>query len=107
VDFNKGFKGEGEYKRTDEFTARLSAEVIEILPNGNLVVESRTEIKNDDEVSTVTATGICRPEDISPVNTILSTQLHDLRIEKVNTGPLKDANSKGIFTEILDFLFAF
>jgi flagellar L-ring protein precursor FlgH len=107
VDFRKSFAGEGEYKRSDEFTARLSAEVIEILPNGNLILESRTVIKNDQEVSTVTVTGICRPEDVTPVNTILSTQLHDLRIEKTNEGELKKANTKGIFTEILEFLFAF
>jgi flagellar L-ring protein precursor FlgH len=107
VDFRKQFDGEGEYTRSDEFTARLSAEIIEILPNGNLIVESRTVIQNDEEVSTVTVTGICRPEDVTPVNTVLSTQLHDLRIEKTNEGELKKANTKGIFTEILDFLFAF
>jgi flagellar L-ring protein precursor FlgH len=105
--FSKDFEGDGEYERRDDFTARLSAEVIEVLPNGNLILESRTRIKTDDEVSTLKVTGICRPEDVTPVNTILSSQLHDLKVEKVNGGELKKANEKGIFTKVLDLLFAF
>src|SRR5690606_41867548 len=41
VEGSKEFDGEGKYERTDDFTARLSAEIIEILPNGNLVLEDR------------------------------------------------------------------
>ena len=105
--FKKEFTGDGDYERRDDFTARLSAEVIQILPNGNLILESRTRIKNDDEESVLKVTGVCRPEDVTPANTILSTQLHDLRIEKIHQGELKKANSKGILTKILDAIFAF
>ena len=55
----------------------------------------------------LTVTGTCRPEDVSPANTIFSSQLHDLKIEKVTVGMLKKANEKGLFTQILDMLFAF
>jgi flagellar L-ring protein precursor FlgH len=105
--FKKEFAGDGEYERRDDFTARLSAEVIEILPNGNLILESRTRIKTDDEESILMVTGLCRPEDVTPANTILSSQLHDLRVEKVNKGELRKANKKGIITKVLDALFAF
>lgn len=103
----KSFEGEGEYKRTDDFTARLTAEVLQILPNGNLILESHTSMKQDDEEFTLKVTGICRPDDVTPVNTILSNQLHDLKVEKINTGPLKNANKAGLFTRIIDTLFAF
>ena len=107
LQFKKDFSGEGEYERRDDFTARLTAEVIEVLPNGNLILESRTRIKTDDEETMIKVTGICRSDDVSPVNTILSTQLHDLRVEKVNKGEIKKSSEKGIFTKALDFLFAF
>ena len=107
LEFKKDFSGDGEYARRDDFTARLTAEVIQVLPNGNLILESRTRVKTDEEETVVKVTGICRPEDVSLANTILSTQLHDLRIEKMNHGQLKKSSSKGIFTKALDFLFAF
>jgi flagellar L-ring protein precursor FlgH len=107
LDFKKDFSGEGEYERRDDFTARLTAEIIEVLPNGNLILESRTRIKTDDEETMIKVTGICRSDDVSPVNTVLSTQLHDLRVEKTNKGEVKKSSEKGIFTKALDFLFAF
>ncbi|MHC4082181.1 MAG: flagellar basal body L-ring protein FlgH [Planctomycetota bacterium] len=107
LQFKKDFSGEGEYERRDDFTARLTAEIIEILPNGNLILESRTRIKTDEEETMIKVTGICRSDDVSPVNTVLSTQLHDLKIEKVNKGQIKKSSEKGIFTKALDFLFAF
>ncbi len=107
ADITKQFAGEGEYKRTDDFTARLTAEVLQILPNGNLILESRTRMKQDAEEFTLKVTGICRPDDVTPVNTVLSSQLHDLKVEKINEGNLKKANEPGLFTRIIDAIFAF
>lgn len=105
--FTKEFDGDGEYERRDDFTARLTSEVLQVLPNGNLILESRTQMTQDQEEFTLKVTGICRPEDVTPANTILSSQLHDLKVEKINNGMLKKANEKGLFTQVLDFLFAF
>ena len=107
VKFKNNFEGDGEYERRDDFTARLTAEVVEVLPNGNLILESRTRMKQDNEEFILKVTGICRPEDVTPANTILSSQLYDLMVEKVNNGELKKANEKGLFTQVLDLLFAF
>ncbi len=101
------FEGDGEYERRDDFTARLTAEVVEILPNGSLVIESRTRIRMDEEETVLNVTGICRPEDITPANTVLSSQLHDLSVRKLNKGELKKTNEKGLFSKILDLMFAF
>ncbi len=105
--FTKEFEGDGDYERRDDFTARLTSEVLQVLPNGNLILESRTRMKQDQEEFTLKVTGTCRPEDVTPANTILSSQLHDLKVEKVTFGMLKKANEKGLFTQILDMLFAF
>ncbi len=107
VKFKNNFEGDGEYERRDDFTARLTAEVVEVLPNGNLILESRTWIKTDEEESLLKLTGICRPEDVTPGNSILSNQLHDLKIEKIHTGELKKTNQKGILTKIFETIFAF
>ena len=107
VDFNKDFEGEADYERRDDLTARLTAEVIEVLPNGHLVLEARTDIQTDDEVATMKVTGICRPDDVSLANTILSNQIHDLKIEKMHKGELRNATQKGIIAKVLDFIFAF
>jgi flagellar L-ring protein precursor FlgH len=107
LDFTKDFKGEGDYERKDDLSARITAEVIEVLPNGNLILEARTHIKTDKEEQTMQVTGICRPEDITPLNTINSNQIHDLTIEKMHQGELKDAGKKGILTKVFETLFAF
>lgn len=107
ISFDKDFDGESMYNRSDEFTARLTAEVLDVLPNGNLVLESRTRIRNDTEESLIRVTGICRPADVTPANTILSNQLHDLTVEKINRGEVKTGSSKGILTKAFEAIFAF
>ncbi|MHC4810461.1 MAG: flagellar basal body L-ring protein FlgH [Planctomycetota bacterium] len=107
VDLEKEFTSDGEYTSANRFTTRLTAEVIEILPNGNIVLEARTSVRNDSEVATITVTGICRGEDVTLANTILSHQLHDLQVERRSEGRLPEANKKGLVTQFFDLLFAF
>ncbi|MDG2200505.1 MAG: flagellar basal body L-ring protein FlgH [Phycisphaerales bacterium] len=103
----KEFEGEGEYAREDDLTTRLTAEIIEILPNGNLVLEARTRIKTDDEEMFTQLTGVCRPDDVTASNTILSNQIFNLEIEKMHYGEVREAANKGILAKILDAVFAF
>ena len=107
VRFTKDFEGDGDYARRDDFTARLTAEIVQVLPNGNLILESRTQMKQDDEQFVLKVTGICRSEDVTAANLIQSSQLHDLKVEKINKGELKKANEKGILAKFLDAVFAF
>jgi flagellar L-ring protein precursor FlgH len=107
IDLNNEFTGEGEYAREDDFSTRITAEVVEVLPNGNIVLEARTSVRNDDEVSVITVTGVCRGEDVTTTNTVLSNQIHDLRVDKRNEGQLPESNRKGIVTQFFEFLFAF
>jgi len=107
LSYNNEFKGDGKYERKDDLTARVTAEVIEIMPNGNLVLEARTTILTDKEEQVITVTGVCRAEDITPANSVLSNQLHDLRIEKQHTGELRQANNRGFVGKVLDAIFSF
>lgn len=107
LNFSKEFSGDGDYRRRDDLTSRITAEVVEVLPNGNMVLEARTHIKLDDEESMMKLTGVCRPDDVTSANTILSNQIHNLRINREHTGELRKTNKKGIIAQALDAIFAF
>ncbi len=103
----KNFKGKGSYARSDDFTARVTAEIVEVRPNGLLVIEARREIVNDGESQVITLSGICRPEDIDGNNQVLSQRVADAVVKKLTTGELRDTAEKGIIAKIIDTIFAF
>ena len=107
VNFNKDFEGNGDYERRDEVVTRLTAQVVDIKPNGTIALEARTNISTDSETVTITVTGYCRAEDVTGDNAILSTQMFDLRVNKQHTGELRKASKKGALTKALDFIFNF
>jgi flagellar L-ring protein precursor FlgH len=72
---NTEFQGEGEFERKDRFQGRITAEIIDVKPNGTLAIEARSTIDSDGEVISIVASGVCRADDITEENTILSTQL--------------------------------
>ncbi len=104
---SREFSGEGDYERKDKFTARISAIVREIKPNGTMLVEARKTIARDNEISELVLSGMVREEDITLQNTVLSSQMADLRIILENQGDLKEAAEKGLITRVLDAVFAF
>ncbi len=101
------FKGEGDYERSDRFSARITAKVLEVKPNGTLVLEATKRIAKDEEISVLVLSGLAREEDVTAQNTILSSQLADLNIILENEGSLKDVAEKGLITRVLDSIFAF
>ena len=105
--FDRSHEGEGEYERTESMTGRVRARIIDIKPNGLLVLEARRTIINDGEQSVLVATGNCMPEDISADNTILSTQLENLFIDKQHSGDLRESGEKGWLTRLFDAVFDF
>jgi flagellar L-ring protein precursor FlgH len=109
IDFtaSREFTGEGDYERRDRFTARITATVLEVKPNGALVLEATKRIAKDDEIQTIVLSGMVREEDITRQNTVLSSQMAGLNVVSTNQGPVRDAAKKGIITEVLDALFAF
>jgi len=101
------FTGEGDYERKDKFSARITATVLEVKPNGSLVLEASKRIEKDEEIQTLVIAGLARSEDITNQNTILSSQLANLSLAVENEGDVKKASEKGIITEFFDMLFAF
>lgn len=107
VKFDNSFEGEGDYSRKDTFVARITARVIDVKPNGTLVLEARKMIQSDKEEMEMIVTGTCRKEDVQSDNTVLSTQLYDLNVTKRHDGEVRRAAKKGVLTKLLDLVFNF
>jgi len=105
--FNDKYEAEGESERKDQFTTRITAKVIDVKPNGNLVLEARNEEVHGDDGFSITLTGMCRTADVTPDNTILSTQIAELVLVEKNHGAVHDAVRRGWFPRILDWLKPF
>jgi flagellar L-ring protein precursor FlgH len=93
---------EGTVDRSDSLTLRVGAEVVDVKPNGTVVLQARKRIKTDDEVQTLILSGTCRAQDVTADNSILSTQLHDLDVTKTHTGAVRDATKRGLLHKLLD-----
>ncbi len=109
IDINgiREFKGNGEMDRSDNMTARITAEVLDVKPNGTLILQARKHIKTDEEEQQFVLTGNCRVEDIAADNTILSTQLYDLDLQKNHKGDVRGAVKRGLLPKLLDLLNPF
>ncbi len=114
-DLNQGFKGSstgafkgaGDTSRQGTLTATITAKVVEVLPNYNLVVESRKEVVVNNEKEIIVLRGIIRPDDITSGNTILSQYVADAQIYLVGDGVLDDKQSQGWLVRFLDKVWPF
>ncbi|MCE7975039.1 MAG: flagellar basal body L-ring protein FlgH [Leptolyngbya sp. PLA1] len=104
---NRSFKGDGKRERSDTYSDRITATVIDVKPNGVLVVEARRVVQHDSQTQTLLLSGECRREDVTEQNTVLSSQLADLTIRVENEGDVKDTATKGWMTRVLEALFNF
>lgn len=95
----------GSTTRGGSVNARMTAKVVEVLPNGNLVIEGRQTIVINGEEQVIVVSGIVRPQDIEPDNTVLSTYIADATIVYNGTGPIGDAREPGLLTRLLNWLF--
>jgi len=96
ADSTDGFIGQSKYEKSGAFNARLAAVVVDSLPNGNLVVSGRREIRIDRETKLIEFTGIVRRWDIEADNTIQSELVANAEIVYRGSGPMTDhANRYG------------
>ena len=100
-------ENDGEVEHTESFEARITARVIEILPNGNLVIEARKTVSIGEEESTLIFTGEVRREDVADDNTVDSDRVADAPIVYQGRGVVTDANRRGWLARLFDFLNIF
>jgi len=87
-------KGTANYVKKGKFTARVTAVVVDVLPNGNLVVQGRREIRIDKETKLIEFSGIVRRWDVAADNTIPSELVAEARVSYTGTGPLTDETNR-------------
>lgn len=101
------FKGDGKFERTDRLTDRITATVIDVKPNGVLVIEARRSVKYNEDEQTVVLSGECRREDVTDANSVLSSQLAELKLVFTREGQVSDSGRKGFLTRLFDSVFNF
>lgn len=99
---NSQYRAISEMETVGGVQFRITARVVDIRPNGNLVLEARKEVVDNEEVWEQRLTGEVRPEDIAPDNTVFSEKLADLRIVKDETGSIRDGYKRGWFKRMYE-----
>ena len=103
-EFESRIDNRGKLNRQDRLSARIAAEVIDVKPNGNLVLEATRRLIHDEEEITATLIGVCRSSDISADNTILSSKIARFEFSAKHSGAVRDGTRRGWLTRLLDLV---
>lgn len=97
TDSTDGFIGSAKYEKSGAFTARLAAIVVDVLPNGNLVISGRREIRIDQETKLIEFSGLVRRFDIAADNSVASELVANAQVSYRGDGPLtRSTNRTGL-----------
>lgn len=88
------FDGTANVEKKGSFTARLTAMVVDTLPNGNLVIQGRRELRVDGDVKLLEFSGVVRRYDVTRANTVQSELVADARISYIGHGPTRQATQR-------------
>jgi flagellar L-ring protein precursor FlgH len=107
INFNNAFQGRGQTTRASSMTAYLTARVVHVFPNNQMVIRGAREVRTNNETQYIFVQGVIRPEDISSNNIILSTYIADARIELTGYGVVSDVQNPGWMTRALNWIWPF
>ncbi len=101
------FSGTGSVDRSENISIRLAAVVLQVLPNGNLAVAGRQEVRVNGDLRELQVAGVIRPEDIRSDNTISWDKIAEARISYGGRGTITDVQQPRYGQQIFDVIFPF
>ena len=102
-----GNKGVGDMKHNETIQLRLAGIVTQALPNGNLVIAARQEMRVNNELRELQVSGVIRPQDIQSDNTVLHDRMAEARIAYGGRGQLMDVQSPRWGQQLMDIVLPF
>ena len=99
------WKADGAASSTNRANGRVSVTVVDVEPNGNMIVEGTQSIWQNKNEHKITLRGVVRRDDVTAANTVSSAQVADATIRFDGKGPLNAKQRQGILTQIFNILF--
>jgi flagellar L-ring protein precursor FlgH len=94
--------GTGAINNSESIVAHVAVRIIDVLPNGNLVIEGKRDTSFGGEHQTIILRGVVRSDDVAGDNTVLSYNVADATIQILSKGTVTDSTNKGWFNRIMD-----
>lgn len=107
ANFKPSFTGEGTNERNGSLDAYITARVVQVLPNRNLRILGKQEIKVNNETQYIALSGIVRPQDINTNNEVQSCYIADARIDYSGRGVIADKQKPGWLMRVVDTVWPF
>ena len=107
ANFSTKFDGSGSTSRQETLTATISTKVVDVLPNGNMMIEGRRSVKVNNEDQIIVLTGTVRSRDVSSDNTVSSALVADARINYSGKGVISDRQKPGWLMNVIDTIWPF
>ena len=99
--------GKGAINRQEQIDLQLAASIIQVLPNGNLVIQGKQQVTVNFDLRELTISGIIRPQDIDSTNSIAYNQIAEARIEYGGKGEVADVQQARYGQQLFDILMPF
>lgn len=94
--------GTGAINNSESIVAHVAVRIVDVLPNGNLVIEGKRETSFGGERQTIILRGLVRSDDVAGDNTVLSYNVADATIQIIGKGTVTDSTNKGWFNRVWD-----
>jgi flagellar L-ring protein precursor FlgH len=109
VDLNSALSndGKGTVNRQEQISIQLAATIIQVLPNGNLVIQGKQQVSVNFDMRELSISGIIRPQDIDSTNSISYNQIAEARIEYGGKGETQDVQQPRYGDQLLDIIMPF
>jgi flagellar L-ring protein precursor FlgH len=109
VDLNSDMEhgGRGNTARNEDINLNVAAVITQVLPNGNLVIQGRQEVRVNFEVRELYVAGVARPVDVTPDNQIRHDQIAELRVAYGGRGQITDVQQPRYGAQVLDIILPY